>query len=88
MKHNISPKKIRQVFVLLLILFFAVLIFRELIPYLSGVLGAITVYVLLRKWMSFLIKRKWHPDIAAAFLMSISFICILLPVLGHGFNAK
>jgi predicted PurR-regulated permease PerM len=82
MKHNISPKTIRQVFVLLLILFFAVLIFRELIPYLSGVLGAITVYVLLRKWMSFLIKRKWHPDIAAAFLMSISFICILLPVLG------
>lgn len=82
MYHNISPKRIRQVFVLLLILLFAVLIFRELIPYFSGVLGAITIYVLLRKWMIFLIGKKWHPDIAAAFLMSISFICILLPVLG------
>ncbi len=80
MEDRISPKTIRQVFVLLLVLFFAVLIFRELIPYLSGVLGAITIYVLLRKWMSFLIKKKWHPDLAAAFLMSISFICILVPV--------
>jgi predicted PurR-regulated permease PerM len=82
MKNNISPKTIRQVFVLLLILLFAVLIFKELIPYLSGVLGAITIYVLLRKWMILLIKKKWNPDLAAAFLMSISFICILLPVLG------
>jgi predicted PurR-regulated permease PerM len=82
MKHFISPKTIRQVFVLLLILFFAILIFRELIPYLSGVLGAITIYVLLRKWMGLLIRKKWHPDLAAGFLMSISFICILLPVLG------
>lgn len=82
MKSNISPKRIRQVFVLLLILFFAVLIFRELLPYFSGVLGAITIYVLLRKWMIFLIRKKWHPDLAAAFLMLISFICILLPVLG------
>jgi predicted PurR-regulated permease PerM len=82
MKHFISPKTIRQVFVLLLILFFAILIFRELMPYLSGVLGAITIYVLLRKWMSFLIRKKWHPDLAAGFLMSISFICILLPILG------
>jgi predicted PurR-regulated permease PerM len=82
MKNNISPNMIRQFFVLLLILFFATLIFRELIPYLSGVLGAITIYVLLRKWMSFLIKKKWNPDLAAAFLMSISFICILVPVSG------
>ena len=58
MKDIIAPKTIRQVFVLLLILFISVLIFRELMPYLSGVLGAITIYVLLRKWMVFLVKRK------------------------------
>jgi predicted PurR-regulated permease PerM len=82
MSDVIAPKIIRQVFVLLLILFFAVLIFMELIPYLSGVLGAITIYVLLRKWMVFLINRNWNPDLAAILLMFLSFICILLPVTG------
>jgi predicted PurR-regulated permease PerM len=82
MKDTIAPKTIRQIFVLLLILLIGVLIFREMIPYLSGVLGAITIYVLLRKGMVFLVKKKWNPDLAAIFLMFISFICILLPVAG------
>lgn len=82
MKDIIAPKTIRQIFVLLIIVLFAFLIFREIIPYLSGVLGAITIYVLLRKWMVFLVSKKWHPDLAAAFLMIISFVCILLPVTG------
>lgn len=81
-KNIIAPKIIRQIFVLLLIVFFAILIFKELAPYLSGVLGAITIYVLLRKPMVFLVSKKWNPDLAAAFLMILSFICILLPVTG------
>lgn len=82
MQDTIAPKIIRQVFVLLLILFIGVLIFKEMIPYLSGILGATTIYVLLRKWMVFLVKKNWNADIAAIFLMFISFICILLPVSG------
>lgn len=78
----IPPKTIRQVFVLLLIVLFAFLIFKELIPYLSGVLGAITFYVILRKWMVYLVKKKWNPHFAAIFLMLFSFISILLPVAG------
>ncbi|WP_439131273.1 AI-2E family transporter [Polaribacter sp.] len=81
-KNVIPPKTIRQVFVLLLILSFAFLIFRELMPYLSGVLGAITIYVLLRKWMVSLVDKKWNPHFAAILLMLFSFICILLPVAG------
>lgn len=82
MKDIIAPKKIRQVFFLLLIFLISFLIFKELIPYLSGVLGAITVYVLLRKWMVYLINKKWNPDVAALTLMLFSFVCILLPVTG------
>ncbi|WP_299665620.1 AI-2E family transporter [uncultured Polaribacter sp.] len=82
MKDTIAPKTIRQVFVLLLILFIGILIFRELMPYLSGILGAITIYVLLRKYMILLVKKRWKPDLAAIFLMLISFVCILLPVTG------
>lgn len=80
MKDVIAPKTIRQVFVLLLILFISFLIFKELIPYLSGVLGAITIYVLLRKWMIYLVNKNWNPNIAAFGLMLFSFVCILLPV--------
>jgi predicted PurR-regulated permease PerM len=82
MKNIIAPKTIRQIFVLLLIVLIATLIFKEILPYFSGVLGAITIYVLLRKWMVYLVKMNWKPDLAAAFLMILSFVCILLPVAG------
>lgn len=78
----IPPRIIRQIFILLVILLIGVIIFREMIPYLSGVLGAITLYVLLRPWMNKLVARKWNPDWAAAFLMFLSFIGILIPISG------
>jgi predicted PurR-regulated permease PerM len=58
------------------------LIFREILPYLSGVLGAITIYVLMHKWMLLLVRKGWPATIAASFLMFLSFIGILLPVAG------
>ncbi len=79
----ISPQLIRQVFIILLILLIGSMIFMEMIPYLTGVLGALTVYILLRKWMVILVrKRKWNPSLAAALLMLLSFVVILLPLTG------
>ena len=77
---KLKPSLVRQLFVLLLILFLLVLIFREIIPYLTGVLGAITLHVILRKWMGRLIDRGWKPPLAAGFLIFLSFIGILVPV--------
>jgi predicted PurR-regulated permease PerM len=79
---SIHPKIIRQIFVLLLILLLGSLIFEALLPYLSGVLGAITMYVLLRKPMAKLLKKNWHPNLAAALLLFASFVCILIPIAG------
>ncbi|RFN58605.1 AI-2E family transporter [Marixanthomonas ophiurae] len=80
---SISPQIIRQVFVLLLILLMGSLIFKEMAPYLSGVLGAVTIYVLLRGWMKKLVQKKgWNSNLAAGLLMLLSFIGILLPVSG------
>ncbi|OBX21139.1 MULTISPECIES: AI-2E family transporter [Bizionia] len=78
----IPPKVIRQLFLLMLILLVSILIFREITPYLSGVLGAITIYVLLRKTMTKLVKRGWSPNLAAITLMLMSFFTILLPIAG------
>ncbi len=80
--EHISPKKIHQILVLLLILLMGGLIFREILPYLSGVLGAITIYVLMHKWMILLVRKGWRPSLAASLLMFLSFIGILLPVAG------
>lgn len=78
--EKLSSSLVRQIFVLLLIVFLGILIFKEIIPYLSGVLGAVTLYVLMRKWMKKLVKRGWKKAYAAALLMVGSFIGILIPI--------
>lgn len=83
MIKQIPPQVIRQIFVILLILLMGSLIFREMLPYLTGVLGAVTIYVLMRKWMAKLVdKKKWNPSLAATVLMLISFFGILIPIAG------
>ncbi len=83
MIKQIPPQIIRQIFIILLILLMGSLIFRELLPYLTGVLGAITIYVLMRKWMAKLVnQKKWNPSLAASVLMVISFFGILIPIAG------
>lgn len=83
MIKQIPPQLIRQIFVILLILLMGSLIFKELLPYLTGVLGAVTIYVLMRKWMAKLVNnKKWNPSLAATVLMLISFFLILIPIAG------
>tara|TARA_R110000787_G_scaffold85049_2_gene181833 strand:+ start:16520 stop:17533 length:1014 start_codon:yes stop_codon:yes gene_type:complete len=78
----IPSKTIRQVIILLGLGFVGYLISYELLPYLSGVLGAITLYVLLKKWMIKLKAKGWKTSLAASFLMFLSFIGILIPIFG------
>ncbi|PTX42025.1 putative PurR-regulated permease PerM [Christiangramia gaetbulicola] len=77
---RLKPSLVRQIFVLLLILFLVVLIVSEILPYLSGVLGAVTLYVILKGWMKKLLDRGWKPPLAASLLMAASFVGILIPV--------
>ncbi len=80
---KINPRLIRQIFVIFLIILLGWLIFKEMATYLSGVLGAVTLFVLLRKLQGYLVKkRKWNPSLAAGLLMVGSFLVILLPVTG------
>jgi len=82
MNNTIPQKTVRQVLILLGLAVVSFLIFRELLPYLSGVLGAITLYVLLKGSMKKLINKGWNESLAASFLMFLSFIGILLPFIG------
>lgn len=77
---RLKPSLVRQIFVLLLILFLVILIITEVLPYLSGILGAVTLYVILKGWMKKLLDRGWKPPLAASVLMAGSFVGILIPV--------
>ncbi|PKG42370.1 AI-2E family transporter [Psychroflexus sp. MES1-P1E] len=79
---KLSPRLVRQLFILLIILSLGGLIFGELLPYISGILGAITFYVLLRGLMRWMLNNGWNPTVSVSILMVASFILILVPVLG------
>lgn len=79
---SIDPKIIGQLFVLLLIGVTGGLIFMEILPFFSGILGAITFYVLLKKPMKYLVDKGWNMNLASGVLMLASFIAIMVPVTG------
>ena len=80
--NNLSPRLVRQLFILLIIISLGWLIFAEILPYISGILGAITFYVLLKGLMENMLEKGWNKTLSVGILMVGSFILILLPVLG------
>lgn len=81
MSDIISQDRVRQVFFIILILLMGAILFRELASFVPALLGAITLYILLHNWMSYLTERKkWRSGWATMLLMLFSFIVILLPV--------
>ncbi|MEK7226568.1 MAG: AI-2E family transporter [Bacteroidota bacterium] len=79
--NTIDQNRVRQVFFIVLILLLGILLFKQLSSFVPAVLGAITLYALLRRWMFRLTeKKKWRKGWTAVLLMFISIIIILLPV--------
>ncbi|MGB3142747.1 MAG: AI-2E family transporter [Maribacter sp.] len=73
--------QLKQIFMLLAIISICGLVFWQLLPYLSGILGALTLYVLLESSMDGLARRGWNRTLAALVLMALSFIVIFLPII-------
>ncbi len=64
-----------------LILGIGAVIFVELAPLFGGVLGALTIYILLREQMIYLTeRRKWRRSAAATLLLVEAILCFLVPV--------
>lgn len=80
-QHVIHQNRIRQIFFLLILVLLGLLLFMELYSFFPALLGAVTLYIIMRKIMFYLIlKKKWRKVWAASLLMFISMIVILLPV--------
>ena len=85
MQQQIHSNKVRQVLFLVLIVFLAILLFKELYFMLTSFLGAITLYIIMRKCMiklclNFKIK-KW---LAACILILFSILVLVLPMIWVG----
>src|SRR5678809_1278533 len=79
--HLIHQNRIRQVFFIMLIALLGLLLFLELYVFLPALLGAITLYIIMREWMFHLtLKKKWRKSLTAAMLMFFALIIILLPI--------
>src|SRR6185503_716381 len=80
-KNVIDQNRIRQFFFIVLLLLITIVLFRELQQFIPALLGAITLYVLLHRWMLYLTeKKRWRKGWTAVLLMLLSFIVTLLPV--------
>lgn len=79
---KLSPELVRQLFLLILVLILGLLIFFEMLPYLSGVLGAVTMYILFKGWMSKLVRKGLGESLAASIIIVVSVFIIVIPVTG------
>lgn len=78
---QISSVAIKQISLLVIILVLAGLICFNLALFIPSVLGAITIYVVCRKYNFYLQEeRKWKPSLAAFVLMLASLIVLILPI--------
>ncbi|MEB8328662.1 hypothetical protein OO009_04780 [Flavobacteriaceae bacterium KMM 6897] len=77
----ILPGLLKQTFMLSAILAICGLVLWQMIPYLSGMLGALILYVLMGNCMAKLVERGWNRTLAALSLIFLSFIAIFLPLI-------
>ena len=77
--NQISNNKVRQVFMLAIILLMLGLILFNLSDFLPSLLGALTLYIISREFNFNLVeKRKWKPWVAAIVIILITLIVIII----------
>ncbi|MEY8687312.1 AI-2E family transporter [Bacteroides sp. AN502(2024)] len=66
---------------IVIILFMGVIIFRQITPFLGGLLGALTIYILVRGQMNHLVeKRKLKRSISALLITTETIFVFLIPL--------
>lgn len=80
-KNQISEDKIKQIFLLAVILILAGLICYHLSLFIPALLGAITLYIITRKYNIYLQEvREWKPWVASTVIIVATLIILILPI--------
>lgn len=78
---HLNNDKLKQAGFLAVIFMLGALLFWLLRGFVSGFLGAVVFYILLRRPLFFLTeKKKWNQTLATLLLMLVSFIVLVIPV--------
>ncbi|CAG5069351.1 hypothetical protein DYBT9623_02087 [Dyadobacter sp. CECT 9623] len=73
--------RLRQVFFLIVVIAFAITIFHQLYVFFPGFLGALTLYILCRKYYVILTQKKnWNKSLTALLFMVLFMACIVAPI--------
>ncbi len=80
-ENQISEVKIKQFFLLIVIIILALLIGFHLAMFVPALLGAITLYVITRKYNLYLQEqRNWKPWVASLVIILGTLIVLILPI--------
>lgn len=72
---------LRQIILLLIILFLGAIIFMELYIFIPGFLGALTLYILGKDSFDYLTKKKgWNANLAVLLFLFLFIVCIGIPI--------
>ena len=77
---GLSRELIWEYALLLLIFLLGIILFRQLQPFLSGVLGALTLYILLRKPCFRLTEKTGRPTLSASIILICVILFIMIPL--------
>lgn len=82
MRHKqINNTPINQIMLILIILLICILIFKNLLYYLPGFLGAVTLYILFRgSYFKVTEQRRMNKSFASVLYIVISIVFIVLPI--------
>ncbi|MBE8720282.1 AI-2E family transporter [Sphingobacterium pedocola] len=82
MKYKqINNNSINQIMLILIIILICILIFKNLLYYLPGFLGAITLYILFRNiYFKLTTRQKWNKSVTSIFFIILSIVFIVLPL--------
>lgn len=81
MTEPLFNKKLKQVFLLAMIVFIGILLLLQMSTFIPGILGAVTLYIVSRKYYFRLVyNRGWKKGLAAAIFVVISIIIIAIPI--------
>ena len=80
-KEQISDTKIKQIFLLIGILILVALICYNLALFIPAVLGAVTLYIVSRKYNLYLQEVKhWKPWVASLVIIVGTLVLLILPL--------
>lgn len=76
--HNNS---INQIMLIVIIILICILIFKNLLYYLPGFLGAITLYILYRSaYHNLTVRKRWNRPLTSILFIIVSMVFIVLPM--------